>query len=740
MKQHIVRIVLGLVITLFFIGHAARYYEVPIITRLDNIIYDARLQLTMPRGVDERIVILDIDEKSLQEIGHWPWPRDLLARLIDKLFGKYGVALVAFDVVFAEADYSSGIRELDRLAGGALKDVPQFQQQYRELRPELEYDALFAQAIKGKPVVLGYYLGRGKDAKRTGTIPKPVLPKGTFQGRNIPFETYEGYGGNLPQLLKSAASAGHFNPVVDADGVLRRVPMIAELDGAYYEALSLAVVRTILGFPKVEAGYMPDYFGWRSYTGLDWLQVGPLSVPVDETASALIPYRGHQNSFAYVSLADVIADRVPVERLKDKIALVGTTAPGLNDLRSTPVDNVYPGVEVHANLIAGMLDGNIKLKPSYMLGGEVVLLLIGGVALSLLIPMLAPLYATFATLLWLAAITGLNFEIWTRADMVMPLAASLLMILSLYTVNVAYGYFAVTRIQRQMNELFGQYVPPELVPQMARDPKKYTMAPRKAELTILFSDVRDFTKTSETLAPEELREYINEYLTEMSAIIRSRHRGTLDKYVGDEIMAFWGAPVDDPQHTRNALLAALDMQKECKILNEKFVARGWPPLKIGVGVNSGDDVHVGDMGSRMRRAYTAMGDPVNVASRVEGRTKSYRVGILVGEATRNRVKDVEFREVDRIKVKGKDEAVTIYEPLGLKTEIDPKVLEELKIWNQTLRAYRAQQWDQAEVGLLNLQRMSPECGLYQAYADKVADRRRDPPPPDWDGVTVYDEK
>jgi adenylate cyclase len=739
LKQHIVRIALGLVITLLFIGHAARYYEVPFITQLDNIIYDARLRVTMPRGVDERIVILDIDEKSLQEVARWPWPRDVMAGLIEKLFGKYQVAIVAFDVVFAEADYSSGIRALEQLAQGQLKEVPAFQQAFREMRPQLDNDSLFAQAIKGKPVVLGYYLNSDKDAKRIAAIPQPVLPKGTFQGRNIPFTSWIGYGGNLPQFLKNAAAAGHFNPITDPDGVVRRVPMIAELDGAYYEALSLAVVRTILGFPKVEPGYAPDRFLQRGYSGLEWFKVGPLIIPVDEQASALIPYRGHKFSFAYLSLADVLAERVPLERLKGKITLVGTTAPGLLDLRSTPVDNVYPGVEVHANLIAGMLDKNIKVKPPYMLGAEVVLLFIAGVALSLLIPMVAPLWATVATLFGMLLVGGLNVAIWTEADMVLPLAASVLMMTSLYTVNMAYGYFVEARSKRQFTELFGQYVPPELVDEMARDPGKYNMEPRAAELTILFSDVRGFTGISEALKPEELREYINEYLTDMSGIIRSKHRGTLDKYIGDAIMAFWGAPVDDAQHARNGVLAALDMQKECKVLNEKFAARGWPTIKIGVGLNSGS-VRVGDMGSQVRRAYTAMGDAVNVASRLEGRTKGYGVGILVGEGTRKLVKEVVFREVDRIKVKGKDEAVTIYEPLGLESEIERKVHEELKIWNQTLRAYRTQQWDQVEVSLLNLQRMSPDCGLYQVYAQRAAEKRRNPPPSNWDGVTAFDEK
>jgi adenylate cyclase len=694
----------------------------------------------MPGGVDPRVVILDIDDKSLQEVGRWPWSRDVMARIIDRLFDKYQIQLVGFDVVFPEADYSSGIRELDRLAAKDFKHVAGFQDIYRKLRPDLDNDGLFANALKGRPVVLGYYLNSERDARRIAAIPEPVFPKGTFGGRRIVFTTWEGYGGNLEAFLKNAANAGHFNPRIDDDGVIRRVPMIVELDGAYYEALSLAMVRTLLGFPKVEPGYPPPQrFLSRDYPGLEWLKVGPLTIPVDEEVTALIPYRGGRFSFPYISLADVAFDRVKPERLRGKIALVGTTAPGLLDLRSTPVGSVYPGVEIHANLIAGMLDNALKHKPPYVVGAEVLLLITGGVALSLLIPMLSAVWATAATGFGLALIVAFNVSVWKQADMVLPLASAILMTAALYTMNMAYGYFVESRSKRQFTELFGQYVPPELVDRMAADPGKYTMAPRSAELTILFADVRGFTGISEALRPDELREYINEYLTDMSSIIRSQYRGTLDKYIGDAIMAFWGAPVDDAQHARNGVLAALQMQKQCEVLNAKFTARGWPTLKVGIGVNSGA-VRVGDMGSQVRRAYTAMGDPVNVASRLEGRTKGYGVGILVGEATRNLVKDVVFREVDRIKVKGKDEAVNVYEPLGRESESDRKTLEELRLWNQTLRAYRVQQWDQAEVNLLNLQRMHPERELYRAYAEKVAEKRRNPPPPDWDGVTAFDEK
>jgi adenylate cyclase len=744
LKQHIVRIALGLVIMLLFAGHAARFYNVGLITQLDNIIYDARMRLTMPNTVDPRIVILDIDEKSLQQVGRWPWPRDVMARLIDKLFDKYGVALVGFDVVFAEADYSSGIRALDELAQNQLKQVPGFEQLYARMRPGLDNDGLFAKAIKGRPVVLGYYFSSEKDSPRTGAIPEPVLPKGTFTGRNIGFTSWVGYGGNLPEFQNNAALAGHFNPVVDSDGVVRRVPMLAELDGAYYESLSLAMLRTLIALkdggrlPKVQPGFAPNSMLNKGYAGLEWLQVGGVRIPVDDTASALIPFRGGKYSFHYVSLADVLFDRLKPDVLRGKIALVGTTAPGLLDLRSTPVDSVYPGVEIHANLIAGMIDREIKQKPPYMLGAEVVLLVLGGAVLSVLIPMLSALWATAATLLAAALIASLDVAIWMQANMVLPLAASLLMIAALYTMNMAYGYFVESRSKRQFTELFGQYVPPELVDKMALDPEKYSMEGKEEVLTVLFSDVRGFTTISESLSAKDLSAYINDYLTSMSLVIRGNH-GTLDKYIGDAIMAFWGAPVEDPVHARNGVLTALQMQQRAVTLNQEFRAKGWPEFHIGIGVNSGR-MRVGDMGSKLRKAYTVMGDPVNLGSRLEGITKQYGVGILVGEDTRKAVKDIVFREVDRVRVKGKDEAIVIFEPLGLEGEVDKSMHDEIRLWNQCLRHYRSRDWDQAEVALLNLQRMRPDCQLYQTYVERIEHYRREPPEPGWDGVTKFATK
>jgi adenylate cyclase len=624
---------------------------------------------------------------------------------------------------------------LDRLARGELKDVPQFQSAYAAVRPSLDFDAHFAASLKGRPVVLGYYFNSDERAARANALPKPVLGKGSFDGQRVELPHWRGYTGNLPMYLDAAAGAGHINPLADEDGVLRRVPLLAEFDGEYYEAFSLAVFRALVAKPLGDAPPIEPVFRDR---GLEALKVGPFEIPVDEQAAALVPYRGGKFSFTYVPAADVLKDRVVPGTLKDKIVLIGATAPALQDLRSTSVDKALPGVEMHANMVAAMLDQEFKRRPWYTLGAEVVLLTVGGVALALLIPMLSALWATLAVAAGTAAIVGFNFAVWHAGDLVLPLASSLLMVAALYTMNMAYGYFVESRSKRLIAQRFREYVPPEVVAKMERDPAKYD-TPRDAELTILFSDVRGFTGISEALSPEALRDYINEYLTTMSEIIRSRHRGTLDKYIGDAIMAFWGAPMADAQHARNAVLAALDMQRACAALNERFGARGWPKLSIGVGVNSGV-VRVGDMGSKLRRAYTAMGDAVNVASRLEGRTKHYGVAVLVGESARQKVEDLVFREVDRIKVKGKDEAITIYEPLGLAAEFEPQVQEELRIWAQALRAYRSRSWDLAEVNIHNLQRLAPGCMLYTMYADRVKQARATPMTADWQPVTVFDEK
>ncbi|MFZ4536785.1 CHASE2 domain-containing protein [Propionivibrio sp.] len=737
MKKNLILITLGVVLALVFLGHSAKVYQIPLLNTLDAFIYDARLSLTAKGGVDERIVILDLDEKSLAEVGRWPWGRDKLATMVTQLFDRYGIAILGFDVVFAEPDSSSGLQSLEAIAHAELKNDPAFQSALKRLRGPLDYDNRFAEALRGRPIVLGYYFTNFADVHKSGALPQPVLQAVTFKGRDIEIASFTGYGANLPEFQKSAENAGHFNPIVDFDGISRRVPMLVEHDGNFYESLSLAMVRVLLGKPQV----VPGYAEAGSQSSLEWLDLlterGTVRIPVDEKVASLIPYRGAQGSFRYLSAADALAGRLSQDQLKGKIVLLGTTAPGLMDLRATPVGSTYPGVEIHANLVAGMLDAAIKQKPSYVLGADLLQLLLCTFLLAFLLPLLSPLRATLLASGTLLAVVALNFFLWT-SGLVMPLASVVLAILALYALNMSWGYFVESRRKRQFTELFGQYVPPELVDEMARDPERYSMEGKNEELTVFFSDVRGFTTISEGLDPKELTQLMNQYLGAMTQVVQ-KNRGTLDKYIGDAIMAFWGAPVANADHARQSVLTALEMQTELRKLDEPFKANGWPALRIGVGINSGM-MTVGDMGSKVRKSYTVMGDAVNLASRLEGITKQYGVGIIVSETTKARVKDLIYRELDRVRVKGKDEPVGIFEPLGVAGQVEKSVQDELKLWNQALRLYRQQDWEQAELQLYNLSRMSPDRYLYQVYSKRIAYYRANPPGEAWDGVTTFEAK
>jgi len=696
----------------------------------------------MPDSIDPRVVIVDIDEKSLAVEGRWPWRRDKLALMLDQLFDRYKVGIVGFDVVFPERDESSGLGVLRRLGENQLRDNAQYQTVLREIGPQLEYDRAFAEKIRNRAVVLGYYFsdvvsedGKGR---ATGALPTPVVPVGTFKGKSIGFTRWIGYGANLPEFQEAAASGGHFNPLPDEDGVTRRVPMLAEHEGAYYESLSMAMVRLGLGSPPVVPGFPEEKFFTWDYPGVEWIDIGSIRIPVDVQVTALVPYRGRQGSFKYVSATDVLHGTAQIDDLKNKIVLVGTTAPGLFDLRATPVASVYAGVEIHANLIAGMLDGNIKQKPTYVLGAEVVLLLFSGLAMALVLPLVSPLRATMLTVVVLAAVFASNVLMWTEGNLVLPLASGLLMIAILFALNMSYGFFVESRAKRQITGLFGQYVPPELVDEMSRNPESFSMEGESRELSVLFTDVRGFTTISEGLDPKQLSKLMNEFLTPLTRVIY-KHRGTIDKYMGDCIMAFWGAPLPDPQHARSAVLAGQEMYRVLEALQPHFKEMGWPPIHIGVGVNSGR-MSVGNMGSEIRLAYTVMGDAVNLASRLEGLTKEYGVSMIVGEVTRAEVPDVIFRELDRVRVKGKDEPVTIFEPIGLAAETGKPVQDELKLWGQALKLYRARDWDMAELQLLNLQKVNAASALYKLFLGRIALFRRNPPEQGWDGSWKFETK
>jgi len=733
--RSLIRILLSLTILAIFLSHSVGLLPLTIINQLENIAYDLRLNFTLINSIDENIVIVDIDEKSLKEIGRWPWSRDIIAELVTSLFTQYKIKTLGFDFLFAEPDNSSGINILEQLSVGSLRENKDYQAQYQALKPSLDYDRIFSTSFNGRHIVLGYIFSP-YDSEDIGLLPKPISKLGPALKGKIEFDVAKGYSANLSILQRSASTAGFFdNTRVDIDGVFRRFPLIREYDDHLYESFSLAVARSALDFPTITFNITTNKE--NDYTAVEALQLGDLTILVDEHLAVFIPYRGEEGSFEYISATDIINKRVDANHLIDKIILIGTTAPGIFDLRSTPVQNGYPGVEIHANIISGILEQRIKHSPAYALGFEVVLLIFTGVLMILMLSYLSPLWVSVVSCGLLALAVWMNMLFW-HAGIVLPLATIVLLIFCLFVLQMSYGYFVESRGKRAISKLFSQYIPPELVDEMADDPHDVSLQGISRDLTVLFSDVRGFTSISEHLNPQELTSLMNEILTPLTRVIH-KHRGTIDKYMGDAIMAFWGAPLADDYHPKNAVLASLEMIDVLEKLQAPFTARGWPEIKVGVGINTGI-MNVGNMGSEFRVAYTVMGDAVNLGSRLEGLTKIYGVSIIVSQSTKNAMPEFEFLELDCVKVKGKDEPVNIYEPIGYSIEIDSAEKSNARRFSQALDLYRQQNWDAAEREILSIAQQNEHKLIYKIYLDRIMQFRNHPPPGDWNGVFTHASK
>ena len=744
--KHWRRILVTLLPLVIVLLHAIGVVRLGVLDRLDNIIFDTRLRATMPQTLDERIVIVDVDEKSLAEVGRWPWGRNRLSELTNELFERQKIALLGFDIVFAEADESSGLKRLTELAQRELRDQPGFVDKLRQLQPSLDYDAMFAKSLEGRPVVLGYYLTGDRDGHTSGVLPAPVMSKESLQGRPIKFTSWSGFGSNIAQIAKAAPIAGHFNPIPEGDGVVRSLPLVAEYKGNYYESLSLAMFRMLAGSPTVTPGFPKERLLGRSYQGLESIQLKlgskTLAIPVDDQVSALVPFRGFGGpkggSFRYISAADLLSKSLPPDTLKDKIVLVGTTAPGLQDLRVTPVSEVYPGVEAHANVISGLLDGKTLVKPDYAIGYEVVVVLVAGLLLAIALPLVSATRAVILSVGVAALVGGLNFWLYLGAGLVLPLAGALIMVATAFALNMSYGYFVESRSKRELANLFGTYVPPELVDEMVKDPDSYSMQATNRVMTVMFCDMRGFTKMSEQMEPIQLQSLLTGVFTRLTGIIRA-NRGTIDKYMGDCVMAFWGAPVETPEHAHLAVKSAMEMANAVRGINEEHRAKGIPEIGIGIGVNTGN-MCVGDMGSNIRKSYTVIGDAVNLGSRLEGLSKVYGIDIVVSETARKLAPEFGWQELDLVRVKGKDQAVAIFWPVAPANRIGAETEAELKAWAAFLKAYRTQDWDQCDLLMMNLLRMNAKKYLYHLYSDRIASMRLLPFDLEWDGATNFETK
>ena len=691
-------------------------------------------QVLHPRDAKQRpVVIVDIDEKSLKTIGQWPWPRTRVAELVDKIT-RMGALVIAFDIVFSEPDRMSPAIAADNFVG--IDDETR-----AKLRALPSNDAVLADAIKRSHVVLG-----------ESGLPFPTpTPKNAVPSAGIaaigpnprPFLlNYPGLLRNVPVLEQAASGRGLFSIRAERDGIVRRVPMVMMAQDHIVPSLTLDMLRVVTGSGAIlirsDAG------------GVQSVAVPHFVIPTDRNGQLWIHFAPH-DAKRFVSAADVLAGKVPADRFARRLVLIGTSAVGLLDAKTTPLDPVMPGVEVHAQVLESALGHSVLSEPDYALGAELLAALLLGAVIVWLAPILSPALLLVFGAVIVALTVGASWYFYIHdqllIDFTYPLLSSLLVYLTLMFSN----YFSEQAQRRRIRSAFGQYLSPALVEQLAQSPEKLVLGGEERNMTILFSDVRGFTTISELFKhdPQGLTHLMNSFLTPLTNAVIDR-KGTIDKYMGDAIMAFWNAPLDDPAHEVNACEAALDMQERVKLLNverkREAEAKGtrFVELNVGVGLNTGSCV-VGNMGSDLRFDYSVLGDTVNLASRLEGQTKTYGLPIIIGARTAEAVKDkFALLEVDFITVKGKTEPEVIYTILGRREVAASSQFARLyEASVKMLESYRRREWDFV-MAIIEKSRAPADHfgvdGLLELYCERVRLFRENPPPEDWNGVFALQTK
>ena len=762
-------VALGLLVMLFvmWLQLSPPQFVYALMERIEYLVYDQRLSI-MPkaqRNPDHNIVIVDIDERSMQEEGHFPWNRIKVGQLVEKLADK-GALVIGFDVTFPEADRS--VRDL--LETVDLDSLPAvFNETLENIEGQINADQYFANAMQGlADVVLAINFNR-QETVTYNELPPSIVDIDPELASRISLEDMSGYTGNIPILQNAARGSGNMNQLPDSDGVVRRVPLVLRYGNELHPTLSLEMMR-VYNFAE-EYELLTNRYGDEEvvYAIRVGRGAGAFEIPTDRRASVLVPYLGPNSLrndafFEYVPATDVLNDNEEEGVFENSLVLIGTSAPGLQDIRSVPMDPVYPGVEVHANMLHALLESqpvaevaggntdteslfsnfqseNIAVfpyKPDWAPGAQLFMVAVLGIAMSIAFPYLgAASLAASASALIVAAI-WLNFQLWSQFHMDFTLAYILMLIVFITATNLIYGFLSESQTRKTIKGMFDQYVPPAHIDSMLDDPDNYTFDGESKELSVLFSDIRNFTSISESLSATELKALLNEFFTPITEII-FKHNGTIDKYVGDMVMAFWGAPLDDPKHRVQSVAAALEMLEKVEELKPLFKERGFPEVNIGVGVNSGF-MNVGDMGSTYRRSYTVLGDAVNLGSRLEGLTKFYGIRLLVGEETAKDLDAFLVRLIDRVKVKGKDEAVECYQPVCYLDSAGGTLKARVKAFHEAQQFYFQQRWDEAEQRLKTLLANEPNSKLYKVYLERIVALRETPLPQDWDGAFVHTSK
>lgn len=699
------------------------------LARLSDLLFDA-FQRTAPRTAtaDPGVVVVDIDEASLQRIGQWPWPRDQIGQVVDSA-GSLGAAAIAFDMVFTEPDRTSLGPQLQRLrAQGIDIRVPQ--------DAPLDNDQLFARAIARNPVVVGV-----APSDEVGRELSPPLAGMAFAGSD-PVSYLPGVGGglsNLPVLTEAASGIGSFSFPPAHDNIIRSMPLVASAAGQLYPGLGVEALRVAQGAPGLmlrssdasgESGGGP--------LALMSLKVGMLELPAVGDGHFRLHYSGmpHMTVIPAWQLlqgdAGALADKV-----EGRIVLIGTSAIGLRDIVATPLAAAVPGVNVHAELIDQALNQQFLQRPDWARGAEVLAAVLGTLVLLLVLNGSRPLLSSMVLLVLLAVVMGGAWWAYRQHAWLLDPLPALLCLLTVFLSMMPTLLFFGNREKRFVRSAFGRYLSPALVERLSHDAQALRLGGENREITVLFSDIRGFTTLSENLPPDALTSLLNRYLTPMTDVLLA-HEATIDKYIGDAIMAFWNAPVDIAGHPRKACLAALGMVAAVEALNRESGAA----LRIGVGLNVGDAC-VGNLGSEQRFSYSAIGDTVNLASRVEGLTKFYGVTLLVTEVVKAQAADLAFIEVDRVRVVGRSEPVVLHTLLGdVGMAVDAQFREFARAHAEMLEAYHAADFAGADAALQALRRHPMAANLsalHALYAQRFAQLSKEPPS-HWDGIFTATSK
>ncbi len=692
-------------------------------------------QALRPRPQEIRpVVIVDIDEASLKTIGQWPWPRTTVADLVTQIT-QLGAVAIGFDIIFPEPDRMSpaiaerSFRGIDAETRAKLDSLP-------------SNDEALADAIKHSRVVIGQ---AGAATPEVKTAADAALQTGfAVRGPDArPYlVTFAGLLRNVPVIEQAAAGRGLFSINPESDGIIRRVPVIMTAQGSMVPSLSLEMLRVVTGSSAILVRV--------DEAGVQSVAVPGLEVPTDRNGQFWVHFN-HHDPERYVSAKDVLQGNVPPDRLAGKLVLIGTSAIGLLDLKTTPLDAAIPGVEVHAQILESVLSKSSLVNPNYAIGAELALAVLFGLAIIIAAPMLPASIVIVLGGCLIAGLIGLSLFLFVEHNLLIDFTYPLISSWLIYLVLTFVNYFREQKQRRQIRSAFGYYLSPHMVEQLAGSPEKLVLGGEERRMTILFSDVRGFTTISEHYKddPQGLTRLMNRFLTPLTNAIIER-KGTIDKYIGDAIMAFWNAPVDDQEQEANACEAALEMLARAETLNNELKREAetnggvYMPLRIGIGLNTGPCV-VGNMGSDFRFNYSVLGDTVNLASRLEGRTKDYRIPVVIGSRTAEGAKQkFAVMEIDLIMVKGKKQPEAVFTVLGhSEVEADPRCQDLREANAQMLGRFRKQQWDDAIDLIARCRKFANGfdlSGLYDMYEERIELYRAQPPGPDWDGVYEAETK